>query len=143
MRFPTMSIAAAAALALMCGAAQAGEFRVDAKTTAIGVGMICNTSDQAEQFVALRAGGAKARDALARVNRQAHDPRACGLAAIAFVPEKTLELQGGREQIDADRAHQRRRRLRRQRLEERAGVDAVRGDGRRGRGDLIVAPLRH
>jgi len=93
MRFSTTSLAAAAALALMCGAAQAGEFKVDAKTTAIGVGMICNTSDQAEQFVALRAGGAKAPDALARVNRQAHDPRACGLAAIAFVPEKTLDAK--------------------------------------------------
>jgi len=93
MRFSTTSLAAAAALALMCGAAQAGEFKVDAKTTAIGVGMICNTSDQAEQFVALRAGGAKASDALARVNRQAHDPRACGLAAIAFVPEKTLDAK--------------------------------------------------
>ena len=67
MRFSTTSLAAATALALMCGAAQAGEFKVDAKTTAIGVGMICNTSDQAEQFVALRAGGAKASDALARV----------------------------------------------------------------------------
>ena len=93
MRFPTTSIAAAAAFALMCGAAQAGEFRVDAKTTAVGVGMICNTPDQAEQFVALRAGGAKARDAMARVNRQAHDARACGLAAIAFVPEKTLDAK--------------------------------------------------
>jgi len=93
MRFSTTSLAAAAALALMCGAAQAGEFKVDAKTTAIGVGMICNTSDQAEEFVALRAGGAKAPDALARVNRQAHDPRACGLAAIAFVPEKTLDAK--------------------------------------------------
>jgi hypothetical protein len=93
MRFSTTSLAAATALALMCGAAQAGEFKVDAKTTAVGVGMICNTSDQAEQFVALRAGGAKAPDALARVNRQAHDPRACGLAAIAFVPEKTLDAK--------------------------------------------------
>ena len=93
MRFSTTSLAAATALALMCGAAQAGEFKVDAKTTAIGVGMICNTSDQAEQFVALRAGGAKASDALARVNRRAHDPRACGLAAIAFVLEKTLDAK--------------------------------------------------
>lgn len=92
-------MAAVAAFALLGGAAQAGEFKIDAQTTAVGVGMICNTSDQAEQFVALRAGGAKARDALERVNRQAHDPRACGLAAIAFVPEKTVDSKAVEDKL--------------------------------------------
>jgi hypothetical protein len=86
-------LAAAAALTLACGAAQAGEFQIDAKTTAVGVGMICNTPEQAEQFLALRAKGTAAKDAVAAVNAKAADPRACGLAAIAFVPEKTVDAK--------------------------------------------------
>ena len=93
MRITTLSIAAAAALMLAGGAAQAGEFRIDAKTTSGGVGLICNTSAQAQQFVELRAKGTAAKDAVATINDQAHDPRACGLAAIAFVPEKTVQAK--------------------------------------------------
>ena len=93
MRITTLSFAAAAALLLAGGAAQAGEFRIDAKTTSVGVGLICNTSAQAQQFVELRAKGTAAKDAVATINDQAHDPRACGLAAIAFVPEKTVQAK--------------------------------------------------
>ena len=93
MRMTTLTIAAAAALTLGCGAAQAGQFRVDQKTTAVGVGLICNTSEQAEHFVEMRAKGTEAKEAVAAINEQAHDPRACGLAAIAFVPEKTEQAK--------------------------------------------------
>jgi hypothetical protein len=93
MRIPPTTLAAAAALTLVCGAAQAGELKIDAKTTAVGVGMICNTPEQAEQFLDLRARGTEAKDAVAEVNRNADDPRACGLAAIAFVPEKTVDAK--------------------------------------------------
>jgi hypothetical protein len=93
MRITFATLAAAAALTLACGAAQAGEFRIDSKGTAVGVGMICNTSEQAAQFVEMRAKGTDAKDAMAKVNEQAHDPRACGLAAIAFVPEKTVQAK--------------------------------------------------
>ena len=51
--------AAAAIVTLTCGAAQASDFSLtDTDSTAMGIGMICNTPDQAEQFVALRAHGA-------------------------------------------------------------------------------------
>jgi len=93
MRFSLTSLLAAAAVIAIGGAAQAGELKIDAKTTAVGVGMICNTPEQAEQFLALRAQGTEAKDAIAEVNRQAQDPRACGLAAIAFVPEKTVDTK--------------------------------------------------
>jgi hypothetical protein len=93
MRIMTVTLAAAAALTLACGAAQAGQFRIDSKTTAVGVGLICNTSEQAQQFIDMRAKGAEAKDAVAAINEQAHDPRACGLAAIAFVPEKTVQAK--------------------------------------------------
>src|SRR3569623_1675064 len=69
MRITTLTIAAATALPHAASAAQAG------------------------QFVELRAKGAEAKDAVAAINEQAHDPRACGLAAIAFVPEKTVQAK--------------------------------------------------
>jgi hypothetical protein len=60
---------------------------------AVGVGVICNTSEQAEHFVSLRASGAKARQAMKKINAGAGDPRACGLAAIAFTPDKTVHIR--------------------------------------------------
>jgi hypothetical protein len=93
MRIALNTLAAAAALAVACGAAQADGLRIDSNSTSVGVGMICNTSEQAEQFVDLRAHGVDAKDAIAQVNEQANDPRACGLAAIAFVPDKTVDAK--------------------------------------------------
>ena len=85
-------IAAAAAL-IVCGAAQADELPgapPGADQATVSVGMICNTPQQAERYVALRATGTELAPAMARVNREAKDPRACGVAAIAFIPDKTL-----------------------------------------------------
>jgi hypothetical protein len=64
----------------------------------VGVGVICNTSDQALQYVNFRQTGQDLTPAVAKVNSQAQEPRACGVAAIAFVPDKTLETKsmGGR-----------------------------------------------
>ena len=85
-----LSLAAATAAVLLCGAARADEPTAESDEPAVGVGMICNTSEQAEQFVSLRAQGANADKAMATVNAQAHDPRACGMAAIAFTRDQTL-----------------------------------------------------
>jgi hypothetical protein len=56
----------------------------------VGVGIICNTSDQAEQFVNLRANGLEVRRVMETINAQAKDPRACGVAAVAFTRDKIL-----------------------------------------------------
>lgn len=92
-----ISFAAGAALLLICGAAPAAEAddlaQPNTGATAVGVGVICNTTEQAEQFVRLRAGGAEAAMAMDAVNRDAQDPRACGLAAVAFRRDKTLETR--------------------------------------------------
>jgi len=86
--------AAAAIVTLTCGAAQASDFSLtDTNSTAMGIGMICNTPDQAEQFVALRAHGAAPKDAMQKVNLLAHDPHACGVAAIAFTRDKTVDAK--------------------------------------------------
>jgi hypothetical protein len=87
-------LAAGAALAaLICGAggqSKAHEGILQPEAPAVGVGMICNTPEQAREYVEYRAGGAAAEDAMQRVNEAAQNPHACGVAAIAFVPDKML-----------------------------------------------------
>jgi hypothetical protein len=85
--------AAVAAFLLSGVAAKADDFAVGGDQPSVGVGMICNTSDQAEQFLALQAKGAKADAAMKTVNKQAKNRRACGVAAIAFVRDKTLDTK--------------------------------------------------
>ncbi|MEJ2375104.1 MAG: hypothetical protein P8Y71_06645 [Pseudolabrys sp.] len=101
-----LSVSAAAAL-LLCGAAQAGELTdlpsaqplplqqspQANKGPALGIGVICNTSQQAEQYVSLRAKGQGLTPAMTTVNRKADQPRACGLAAIAYMRGRTLDTK--------------------------------------------------
>ena len=96
------ALAAFSAALLACGVAHAGEVLTDLppsgeQSLGVGVGVICNTTEQAQQYVQLRSGGAKVTPAMEKVNQAARDPRACGLAAIAFQRDKTVEttnLQG-------------------------------------------------
>ncbi len=89
-----IQLAAGAALAaLICGAggqSQAHDGIVGPDAPAVGVGMICNTPEQARQYLDYRAGGAASQDAVKRVNEAAQNPHACGVAAIAFVRDKML-----------------------------------------------------
>jgi len=70
------------------GAATARPVDAGAK---IGVGMICDSQAQAARFVELRAKGRKADEAMAAVNREQHNPKACGLAAIAFTQDAMVD----------------------------------------------------
>lgn len=85
---------AAAALALG-GSAIAGELSnaPAPKGASIGIGVICNTAEQAEHFVKLRAGGADPKIAIHAVNDSAKDSHACGLAAIAFTRDAMINSQ--------------------------------------------------
>lgn len=58
-----------------------------------GVGVICNTSQQAEHFVSLRARGARIPAAMDSVNKESKDPKACGMAAIAYKRGKTMDTK--------------------------------------------------
>ncbi len=62
----------------------------DAGGLQIGVSVICNTGAQAENFVNLRARGTETMTAVNVVNEEANDPKACGLAAIAFRRDRTM-----------------------------------------------------
>ena len=88
-------LAAAAAALLVCGAARAegdGHGQLPAKgDAAVGVGVICNTQDEARQFVDLRSHGAGPDQAMHAVNVNAMDERACGVAAVAYVRDGTVD----------------------------------------------------
>ena len=83
-------LGAAASVLLIGGAAQADELDPTFHEPVIGIGVICDTNEQAEQYISFRAGGVGMTPAVAKVNEGAHQPRACGVAAVAFVPDKTM-----------------------------------------------------
>ena len=85
--------AAATAAILACGAAQAdGPAQSPANgDPAIGVGVICNTPGEAKQFINLRSHGAATEQAVQAVNAKARDERACGVAAIAYIRDQTID----------------------------------------------------
>ena len=56
----------------------------------IGIGVICNTNRQAQNYVKLRARGIEISMAVNSVNQTAKDPKACGVAAIAYKRDKTM-----------------------------------------------------
>jgi hypothetical protein len=95
--FQGLTVMAAVTALLIGGAARAGDV-IGLPSTApdealVGIGVICNTNDQAEQYISLRQTGQELTPAVATVNEQAQEPRACGVAAIAFVPDETLDTK--------------------------------------------------
>lgn len=65
----------------------------------VGVGMICDSQEQAARFLELRATGRKADEAMAAVNKEARNPKACGLAAIAFTQDGTVDSKSVDNQL--------------------------------------------
>lgn len=57
----------------------------------IGSGVICDTSEQAQRFVALRNGGSETTQALLVINKEAGNPTACGSALVAFKPVEPVQ----------------------------------------------------
>lgn len=90
----------------LCGAASAGDrANLDAGVkftkgeAGAGQGIICDTSAQAGRFLALRNGGSTVDKAVAAVNREAKDSRACGAALVMFRMEEEL-IQASLQHID-------------------------------------------
>ncbi len=86
-------IGAGAAALLLCGVAQAQTPSPPTMNgdTVVGIGMICNTPDQAKRFIALQVNGSEAQAAMNAVNAEAKDDRACGVAAVAFTRDQTVD----------------------------------------------------
>ena len=90
---------AAAAAVLVCGAARAEGPMPSPVNGDAAVGVICNTSEEARQFVALRSHGAAADQAVQAVNADAMDERACGVAAVAYVHDGTVDTMRLEDQL--------------------------------------------
>ena len=92
------SLAAAATLLMLCAGARAGDFGsrnglvADGQAT-VGVGLICDTSEQAARFINLRAEGSEPERAMRTVNSEAQKPLACGVAAVAYFSDQTVQLK--------------------------------------------------
>ena len=75
-------------LICFCFGAIAQEQETEVK---FGVGIICDTAQQVERYlVILNNGTASSKNALQAVNTEAKNPNACGMAAIAFLPDKQI-----------------------------------------------------
>jgi hypothetical protein len=59
----------------------------------VGIGVICNTGEQAQALVNLRARGTEIMSAVNSINEEANDPKACGVAAMAFERDKTISTE--------------------------------------------------
>jgi hypothetical protein len=91
-----LSWAAAAAAALALWGTTPADVRanpLDEDGLTIGVGIICNTPEQMQRLVGLRAGGAEVTGAVTVVNGEANDPRACGVAAVAYMSDKMIDMR--------------------------------------------------
>ena len=74
-----------------CGGALAAEGPAPENgDTAVGVGILCNTPQQAEQFVNLRGKGAAPEKAMQVVIAAARDGHACGIAVVAHIRNQTV-----------------------------------------------------
>jgi hypothetical protein len=86
---------ATATVFLLCSFAQADELSANPGNagTAIGIGIICNTPEQAKRYISLIGTGQKADLAINIVNTEMNNPHACGIAAVAFTRGETLDTE--------------------------------------------------
>jgi hypothetical protein len=86
---------AAGAAALLWGITpgNAGDLPMQEDNLSIGIGIICNTPEQMQRLVRLRMDGAEPSRAVLVVNGEAKDPRACGVAAVAYVSDKMVDMK--------------------------------------------------
>ena len=84
---------------LLAGGGVAGAQSLSNDGAKVGVGMICDSQEQAARFLELRATGRKADEAMAAVNEEARNPKACGLAAIAFTQDAMVDSKSVDNQL--------------------------------------------
>jgi hypothetical protein len=65
----------------------------DENNITVGVGIICNTPEQMQQLVGMRMKGAEVDRAVSDVNAEAKDPRACGVATVAFMSDRMVDMK--------------------------------------------------
>jgi hypothetical protein len=104
-----MALASAASVALAQGPMKARDHgaqrearrdsaNIKPETVKYGVGIICDSAEQVERYLRLSNGDASLVDAVHIVNSESRNPRACGVATIAFVPNeqtRTVDIPNG------------------------------------------------
>jgi hypothetical protein len=95
MRLPLAATAAVVTLwSAMAGNVSAEPaYPTDEDNVVIGVGIICNTPEQMGRLLVMRNDGAAIDRAVKVVNTEAKDPRACGVAAVAFMSDKMVDMR--------------------------------------------------
>src|SRR5688500_18083421 len=90
-----LSLAAGAAALALSSATPSGVNAqlMEESDIAIGVGIICNTPEQMERLIGLRNDGKALHRAVVAVNDEAKDSRACGVAAVAFMSDKMIDMK--------------------------------------------------
>lgn len=83
-----MLLCGLALLTALAVPANAADKAVDADGITFGAGLICDTKDQAERFVALL--GDNVESAIESVNREAGTPNACLVATTGFIRGGTV-----------------------------------------------------
>jgi hypothetical protein len=85
-------------LVLFCFPAAAIAQDPEHDSTQVGAGIVCDSAQQIERYVALKSGGAPPEQAVRLVNAEANNPEACALLLIAFIPRAqvgNLSVTGG------------------------------------------------
>jgi hypothetical protein len=70
-------------------AQEQGKPAMSSEQIEVGQGVICDTREEVERYVALRGNGTETEGALQAVNEEAHVP-ACGVALVMFSPGKRI-----------------------------------------------------
>lgn len=72
------------------------------RSTEVGIGVVCDSAQQIERYLALQTGGRSPHSAIDTVNTEAHTPHACMMAMIAFVrvnEVNAISAPGGRMRV--------------------------------------------
>jgi hypothetical protein len=87
---------------LFCFPLGANALEQDTKSVEVGIGLICNSEQQVQRYLALHGEDQPPQTAIRLVNTEAQDPNACSIAAIAFVRGKegaAVPARGGQMKI--------------------------------------------
>jgi hypothetical protein len=71
-------------LFLLASPARADDLQIETDDVQIGTGLVCDTQQQVKRFVSIYDGDIET--AVSTVNTEEHDPTACVIAAMAYVP---------------------------------------------------------
>lgn len=96
-----LTLAFALVASLTTPAAAWGDKNINQKLE-VGVGIICDTAPQVERYLTLQKEGQHTARAIQIVNDEAHNAKACGMAAIVFIPGEqvgNVMVDGGRMQV--------------------------------------------